>query len=157
MGEVVGEAHIISAKAATRSGGWLVICGMGKMGVMPTACIVFVHLTIRRNPGGTRRTSPLHVCLVGSKLLGEGGVRLLCLSITRNPKVSQTFMGGTSESRLDARSHNGGRRGGTMRRCQRSGVLMIRSAALGRDDKGKLSSDSGARPSWLCRNLTPET
>ena len=71
LGEMVGEAHIISVKAATGSAGWLGDHGMGRMGVLPTTCIVFVHLTIRRIAGGARSTSPLHECLVASKVLAD--------------------------------------------------------------------------------------
>ena len=56
--------------------------------------MVLVHLTMRRIPGGARRTPPLQECLVGSKVFAEGGARLLCLSIPRKPKVRHTFMDG---------------------------------------------------------------
>ena len=74
---------------------------MGNTGVVPTTGIVFVHLTIRRMPGGASRMSPLLVCLVWSNIEADGGAKLLCLSIHRNTKVRQTFMGGPMEPRLD--------------------------------------------------------
>ena len=70
------------------------------MEFLPTACMILVHLTIKRIPGEARGTSPLHVHLVESKILAEGEARLLCLSIPRNPKVRQTFMGGPREPGL---------------------------------------------------------
>ena len=76
---------------------------MGRMGVVPTTCIVFVHLTIGRILGGAKSTTPLQVCLVGSNMLAERRAILLCLSISRNLNVSQTFMGGP---RLHISLHN---------------------------------------------------
>ena len=82
------------------------------------------------------RMNPLHVCLVMSSWVVEGSreARLLCLSIPRNPKVRQTFMGGPRKA---------------------GGVHIVRSAALRRQDTDKPSKDSGARLSCLCRNLHP--
>ena len=96
-----GKAHVISVKAATGSMVWLVICGMDRMGVLPTACMVLVHLTIRRIPGGAR-TSPMHVCLVALKVLAKGQAKLFCLSIPGNLKVRHTFVGGPREPRRDS-------------------------------------------------------
>ena len=75
---------------------------MGRTGVLPTTWIVLVHLTISNIPGGARRMSPLHECLVESKAGAEGwGVRLLYLSIPRKPKVRHTLMDAPMGTRLE--------------------------------------------------------
>ena len=109
----------------------------------------FVHLTIWSTPGGVRRTPPLHLWRVISNWLAEGGARLLCLSIPRNPKVRQTFMGGPRESRLDESWQSWVRRWGRMGMRRRAGMHIVRLAALRRHNKRKLSNDSRARSSCL--------
>ena len=78
--------------------------GIGNTGVMSTTWIILVHLIMRRIPGGANKTSALQECLVGSRVFAEGVgcvcARLLCLSIPRNPKVSQTFIADHREPRL---------------------------------------------------------
>ena len=88
---------------------------MGSTEVLVTTWIVLAHLTISKTPGGAKSTSPMHVCLVASKVVAEGGARLLCMSIPRKPKGRQTFMGGPREPRLDDTWQN------LVRRCGRMG------------------------------------
>ena len=85
------------------------MAGMGETGVLPTTWIVLVHLTMSRIQGGTRKVSPLQVCVVASKV-AECGTRLLCLSIPRNPKMRQTLTGGPRDPRLYERRHSWVRR-----------------------------------------------
>ena len=59
---------------------------MGNTEILPITCIVLIHLTLRSMPIGATRTSPLHDCLVWSKVVAEGGAMLLYMSIPRNPK-----------------------------------------------------------------------
>ena len=76
---------------------------------------------------GGKIISPLHEYLVGLNVVAEGVARLLCLSIPRNPKVSQSFMAGPMEPRLLESRQSCVRRWGKMGSCLRGSVLMVRS------------------------------
>ena len=63
--------------------------------------LLFLSISLTETiSGGARRASPLHVCLVESNVLAEGGVRLLFLSIPRNPTGKADLHGGPRDPRL---------------------------------------------------------
>ena len=83
---------------------------------------------------GQKNTTPLQECLVGLTVFAQGGARLICSSIPRNPTVRQTFMAGPREPRLLESWQSCVRRWGRMGRGLRGAVLMVRSAAHKREE-----------------------
>ena len=79
--------------------------GIGRTGILPTACIVLVQQA-RGYLGGASNRSPWHVCLVQSKVDDEEGAKLLYLSIPRKLKMRQRIMAGPKESKQQKRLHS---------------------------------------------------
>ena len=74
---------------------------MGSTGALLTDWWVLTHRTRIWKPGGSMKKSPLQVCLVRSNCEAEGGARLYCLSMVKNPKVRHTGKAGPRDPRLE--------------------------------------------------------
>ena len=73
---LVGICLYMSLMAAAGSKGWSGMEGIGISCDIVTSCIVFDQRNVMTAPGSWNVTLPLHVCLVGLKVVDEFGARL---------------------------------------------------------------------------------
>ena len=74
----------------------------GRTGIFPMPCRVLIqlHVIMMKSPGGATSTSPLHMCLDGSKESTVLGARLLWQSMPKNPNVKHTSIASANALRL---------------------------------------------------------
>ena len=78
----------------------------------------FVHLTMRRIPGGAKMMTPLQECLVGSKVFTEGCARLLCMHTPRSEaKLHGRYQGAQAIRELAELCEEVGQDGQMSERC----------------------------------------